>query len=249
VQRNDTLLWGGAIGLSLALHGALLLHSGSHAGAPTPPQVEMASIRFQSVAAPMPERPAEAQVTEAPSQERVETVPQKEPAQGPEQAPPRPEPEPVKAAPKAPPPRAPVAPPAKPEPKPEPRKAKPAPAAPPPATPPASAAAASRGSVADPALIERAKAAYLHRLAALIEQHKHYPKAARRRRIEGAVQVSFSLHAEGRVSAIHITQGHRLLHEAAQAALEAAQPLPPPPAGVTLPLPIQFEMQFQLNDT
>ena len=103
------------------------------------------------------------------------------------------------------------------------------------------------GTVDDPALLEKAKHEYLRRLMAHIELHKHYPRVARRRGIEGAVEVSFQLLPGGEVSDVTVEQGHRVLRKAVEEALAAARPMPAPPTALELPLPISFSMQFSLQ--
>lgn len=90
------------------------------------------------------------------------------------------------------------------------------------------------------------KADYLGRLMAHIEQHKYYPRAARRRGIEGNIPVHFQLLAQGAVDRVHC-DGQAVLAKAACAAINAAQPLPSPPAGFPLPYAIAFDIRFNLN--
>lgn len=79
-----------------------------------------------------------------------------------------------------------------------------------------------------------------------IESHKHYPRAARQRRMEGQVTVKFTLLASGRICDISITNGPKLLRIASQAALQKALPLPRPPDTLDFPLAIQFDMEYRL---
>ncbi|MCW8928152.1 MAG: energy transducer TonB, partial [Gammaproteobacteria bacterium] len=118
---------------------------------------------------------------------------------------------------------------------------------PPPTPPPAAATEAVAGTVEDPALIEQAKQEYLRRLLAHIEEHKHYPRAARRRGIEGEVEVVFSLQHGGGVSGLKVDGAHQVLLSAASDAVEAAQPLPAPPDSLELPWQVLFTMRFTLR--
>lgn len=87
---------------------------------------------------------------------------------------------------------------------------------------------------------------YLARLLEHIARYKHYPRAARRRGIEGDVRVSFLLAEDGTVRNIHIDSGFGVLRNAALHALRQAQPLPvPPPAWGKEPL--KFTMRFHLQ--
>jgi protein TonB len=88
---------------------------------------------------------------------------------------------------------------------------------------------------------------YLANLLTSIESHKHYPRAARQRRMEGEVQISFKLLTSGAIADIQITGASKPLRVATEKALQRALPLPPPPAGMQLPFPVQFRMQYRLE--
>ncbi len=108
------------------------------------------------------------------------------------------------------------------------------------------AAAQQRGN---PELAELARRTYLGRLAAHIEQYKRYPRAARRRRLEGVVQVSFTLQRGGDITALAVEQegAHPLLVRAAEQTIHSALPLPVVPPGVDCPMPVRFGMEFALR--
>jgi protein TonB len=231
---NDWAIWSGAIVASLLLHGLLFFNSGSVAGntEQNKPTRSTTRVSFRSVTAPqtvpqpqqpVPDKPPEPEVTEAP-----EPPPKPEPPKPEKRAEkarqPEPETKPVREE-QIPPPAATTA------------EAEKAPAA----------AEAVVGSVTDPALIEQARQEYLRRLMAQIESHKHYPRAARRRGIQGDVEVSFTLKAAGKVEGIAAVGGHRLLNSAASDAVTAAQPFPVPPDSIKLPWPVRFTMRFTLQ--
>jgi protein TonB len=231
---NDWFIGCAAFAASLLLHGLLFFNTGSMAGnnERVKPERSVTRVSFRSVAAAqtppqpqqvMPEQPPEPEVTEAP-----------EPP--PEAEPPRPE----KRAERA---RQP-----EPEPKP-PREQQPPPQAPTTAAAQKAPATAEvvKGTVQDPALVELARQEYLRRLMAHIESHKHYPRAARRRGIQGDVAVAFTLHPGGRVDALKTDGAHRVLRAAAGDAVEAAQPLPKPPESLALPWEVSFTMRFTLR--
>jgi len=98
-----------------------------------------------------------------------------------------------------------------------------------------------------PHLVEQAKQSYLARLLAHIESHKHYPKAARRRHIEGEVNVSFKLLAEGQIDGLQVAGKRRLLQKATHSAVTASLPLPAPTQELDLPMEINFTMAFVLK--
>jgi len=88
---------------------------------------------------------------------------------------------------------------------------------------------------------------YLARLLAHIDSHKFYPREARRRGREGDVHVCFYLLQDGGIRALDISGGNRLLRGAAERAVQAALPLPQPPASIDLREQISFTMQFRLK--
>jgi protein TonB len=88
---------------------------------------------------------------------------------------------------------------------------------------------------------------YLAKLLAKIEAKKHYPTIARRRNLEGKIEVSFNLSCSGKVSKLTITGPHSLLRKAAGKAIDAAQPLPQPPPQVECPMPVHYAMAYTLE--
>ncbi|MDX8401852.1 MAG: TonB family protein [Mariprofundaceae bacterium] len=122
-----------------------------------------------------------------------------------------------------------------------------APKAAPAPPPPARAAQASRSAI-DPGVIEAARQRWLASVLRCIEAHKRYPRAARRRRIEGEVALRFVIAPDG-VRLVRATGGHPLLRRAARQAVErAAQTMPKPPAGVGLPVHCGCRMRFRLRE-
>jgi len=61
-----------------------------------------------------------------------------------------------------------------------------------------------------------------------LERFKHYPASARRRGIEGAVDVSFRLNAEGRAEDMQLVSGsgYTILDDAALSTVRRAEPFP-----------------------
>ena len=91
------------------------------------------------------------------------------------------------------------------------------------------------------------KQCYLMTLLAHIESHKYYPRPARRKGIEGYVNVSFLLFPSGELSAVKVAGGPALLHRAARKAVQSALPLPKPPSLFSEPLPVKYRMAFILQ--
>lgn len=81
----------------------------------------------------------------------------------------------------------------------------------------------------------------------MIEAKKTYPTVARRRNMEGKIEVSFNLSCDGKVSKLTIKGPHGLLRKAAGKAIDAAQPLPQPPSQIKCPMPIHYAMAYTLE--
>lgn len=75
---------------------------------------------------------------------------------------------------------------------------------------------------------------YLKRLIRLLAKHQHYPRAARRARLEGTVTLALAIDREGRIlkRQLRRSSGHALLDSAALASLAELKRLPPPPGAL-----------------
>ena len=103
----------------------------------------------------------------------------------------------------------------------------------------------------DAAFLASVRQQYLQQIATLLEQHKYYPRSARRRHIEGEVEVSFELLANGGIHGLQVRDGHSSLQQAARASVESALPFPPLPDALHSSierLPIHYVMRFALED-
>lgn len=98
-----------------------------------------------------------------------------------------------------------------------------------------------------PAWLISEKKAYIQLLMAHIENQKFYPRSARSRGIEGDVQVSFELMADGGIRALQVAGGHSILRRATQQAVKNAMPLPLPPVELGVPRKIEFTIQYRLQ--
>jgi protein TonB len=98
-------------------------------------------------------------------------------------------------------------------------------------------------------VVQRETERYLSNVMAHIEQHKWYPKAARRRGIEGEVNVRFTLLPDGSAKGVMVENGPTILIAAARKAVEKATPMPKPPENIHCPLECEFRMRFSLNAT
>lgn len=88
---------------------------------------------------------------------------------------------------------------------------------------------------------------YLAQVLAHIESHKYYPPSARRRGVEGSVEVRFMLDAYGGITRLDVTGRSALLEEAARTAIQNAMPLPPAPSTDGFPLLVSYQMLFKLQ--
>ncbi|MFA7617793.1 MAG: TonB family protein [Thiohalomonadaceae bacterium] len=219
--------WGFALVLSALVHGALLYQASVDAGRPDGKQTrEAVRLSFRSVASPA-----------VPAAKAVET------------------PVPVPEKPKPP----------KPKPKPKPKRKvveRVEPVQPPQEQPPRETVpeptavsapvttedtTAAEAAIAQAASLAQARQQYEQLLMAHIESHKFYPPIARRRGVQGRVHVSFMVVEAGGVAGLRCTSGPGLLESAACNAVSSALPLPAPPTGLSLPLPVSFGMEFSLR--
>ncbi|MDR2344248.1 MAG: TonB family protein [Spirochaetaceae bacterium] len=72
-----------------------------------------------------------------------------------------------------------------------------------------------------------------------------YPATARKAGIQGVVELSFTIHEDGRVGAVTVlkSSGHAMLDEAAVGTVYAASPFPRPPAPARIAIPIAFRLR------
>jgi len=96
-------------------------------------------------------------------------------------------------------------------------------------------------------LVIEQKQQYMQKLMAHIDAHKFYPSAARRRGIEGEVQVSFNLTTDKTPVNIEMNGGISILQRAARQALQDASPFPEPPTDVFFNSPIVISMVYALE--
>ena len=107
-------------------------------------------------------------------------------------------------------------------------------------------AAVDKPALAQVAL-ENERESYLLRLLAHIDNHKFYPLTARRRGVEGEIQVAFYLRNDGSISNLQVTGGSKVLRKAAKQAVQRALSLPPPPESLPLQEQIRFGMVYRLD--
>lgn len=97
---------------------------------------------------------------------------------------------------------------------------------------------------------ETRAATYFGKLLAWLDRHKHYPRAARKNRVEGVVYLHFVMDRSGKVLSYQIdkSSGAALLDQAALDMIRRADPLPPIPDDIPdetldLVVPVEFFMR------
>jgi len=103
--------------------------------------------------------------------------------------------------------------------------------------------ASQHGVVVDTSIRDR----YLASVLAQIETHKFYPMPARRRGLQGRVNVRFTLDVRGGISGLDVTGSDSLFVVAARAAINSALPLPAAPSADGFPLAVHYQMIFNLQ--
>ncbi|MBU3014745.1 energy transducer TonB [Poseidonibacter lekithochrous] len=84
---------------------------------------------------------------------------------------------------------------------------------------------------------------YLRLIRNQIKQNVHYPKSAKRLRIQGIVNVKFTLRSNGKVDNIVILSGHsRLKKSTINAVKDAASSFPKIKKDITIQLPIEYKL-------
>ncbi len=256
LKENDYFIWFIALLLSIALHIAFLIKTGNNNAAPSNIIKEtITHVRFSTLA------PPPAKVVEP-----VVEQPRPEPVVPPEPViikKPETKPEPKKKPEKKKKPKKKVKKPEKPRQKKPPVKKQPVKHKPPREkqkpvaqpinsqnTKPVKTQTVSASPViakADPRLIQQTRTSYLSLLMRHIEAHKHYPRVARKRKIEGNILVSFTLLPGGKIKNLQVIGKRSILEKASKEAVNYALPLPLPPKELSLPMEIKFKMNYFLR--
>jgi protein TonB len=244
MSRIDWLNWGIALIMSFSLHALFILYKNAHiVDAPASNiQKNITHISFSSYSPPAEPEPEPEPKFEPEPELRPLPEPEPKPKTKPRQKL-KPKPKP-KAKPKI-----------KPEPKPVPKPKQKKPLAN--VLPQQTLAAIStkpisakpRSEKTDPILLNQpqTRATYHALLLRHIEVHKIYPKAARRRKIEGKIRVSFTLFANGSIKNLQINGKRSILKKASRTAIDGALPMPKPPRNLSLPIKVEFTMNYFLN--
>ncbi|WCE03592.1 energy transducer TonB [Pseudoxanthomonas sp. JBR18] len=226
-QDRQTLRWGASLGLVLAAHAAIIaaaLWWSSYELRQSPPEpaeavmVELAPLPSAPPAPPTDLAPGPPQQEQRQTQPKVQPEPTSEPE--PQQKPQE---------------RADVA---LPQPVRERQNEENAntnvsqTSAPPNLQAPPDARYAARQSLSG--ISQQAMVTWQAQLLGHLEKFKRYPRAAQRRRYEGAVLVQYAVDRQGKVLSVRLatSSGHELLDAEAVAAVQRASPLPPPPTDI-----------------
>lgn len=102
-------------------------------------------------------------------------------------------------------------------------------------------------SLSEKKLLQQKRQQYLQKLLSHIESFKFYPRAARRRSIEGDVKISFNLQDDGGYQQLVIDGERSVLVNATRMALEAAMPFPVPAEDIEISRQIEFTMVYSLS--
>jgi TonB family protein len=91
--------------------------------------------------------------------------------------------------------------------------------------------------------------AYRPLVLAALARAKRYPLLARQRGLEGVVEIAFTIHPDGRVSAVEVVNPspHRLLDAAALSMVDRIGSLPPPPSPAPLRFPARIEYRLTVE--
>lgn len=94
---------------------------------------------------------------------------------------------------------------------------------------------------------EQLRQRYLREILEHIEEHKFYSTSARRRRLEGTVEVSFLVSPDGMITDLQLAGSHTMLRQVAEETVRRALPLPEPPREMEGPLAVRYGMNFSLR--
>lgn len=87
---------------------------------------------------------------------------------------------------------------------------------------------------------------FLAKVRDRINQHKSYPRMAKRRGMEGSVKVDFTILANGNVSGISVS-GPKAFHASAKEAVEKAFPVSVKNIPITLPQKVSITLHYTLS--
>ena len=87
---------------------------------------------------------------------------------------------------------------------------------------------------------------FLAQIRANINKHKSYPRIAKKRRMQGAVKVKFTILSSGKVGHISI-DGPKVFHNSARDAVKCAFPINAKNAPISLPMSVNITLRYQIR--
>ena len=87
---------------------------------------------------------------------------------------------------------------------------------------------------------------FLANIRATINKHKSYPRAAKKRRMQGSVKVRFTILRSGNVGNISLN-GPKIFHKSARRAIKSAFPVNAKKSPIVLPQSINLTLRYQLR--
>jgi len=87
---------------------------------------------------------------------------------------------------------------------------------------------------------------FLSKVRQKINQHKSYPKIAKRRGMQGVVKVRFTILANGNVGHISVS-GPKIFHRSARSAVKNAFPISTKNVPISLPESVNLTLRYQLR--
>lgn len=80
-------------------------------------------------------------------------------------------------------------------------------------------------------------------VGAILKRHVHYPNRARRMRIEGVVEISFTIQKDGTITNIRTNNAHQLLqHSTIEALKKAQKEFPSFSKSIDITIPIEYKL-------
>lgn len=87
---------------------------------------------------------------------------------------------------------------------------------------------------------------FLAKIRAKINNHKSYPRMAKKRRMQGSVKVNFTILSNGKVGNISVS-GPKVFHNSAKDAVKSAFPVNTKNAPISLPASINITLLYQIR--
>ena len=87
---------------------------------------------------------------------------------------------------------------------------------------------------------------FLAQIRAKINKHKSYPRIAKKRRMQGAVKVKFTILRSGKVGHISV-DGPKVFRNSARDAVKSAFPINTKKAPISLPMSVNITLKYQIR--